>query len=90
MLASGGVCGYACAYADVGTMLVVFVVMPAPMPMPVSAQCLPAAVFMAMPMMHPSGVVCGRAYEYVGIVPASTSNIDSSDITCGMELRCPR
>ena len=70
MLDSGSVCGYAYAYADAGTMLVFFVAMPATMPMPVSAQCLPAVVFMAMPMMHPSGVVCGCAYEYVGIVPA--------------------
>ena len=83
----GGVCGY--AYANVGTMLVVFAAMPASMPMPVSAQCPPEVVFMAMPMMHPSVVVCGCAYEYVGIVPASTSNIDSLAITWGMELRCP-
>ena len=46
ILASGGVCGCAYARAYVGKPLVVFWAVP----MPMSAQCLPAAVFVAMPM----------------------------------------
>jgi len=49
MLACGNVCDYAYAYAS--TKPLAFVAIPVPMPM--SAQCLPAAAFVARPMPMP-------------------------------------